>query len=123
MTGLLSSAKCDIKFRGGDIDINSKIVQTLNIKPGDAINIKELNGELYLFVAHRQIPNMRGLCKAVQKGSRHYRIRWKEMCDIVIGKYAQSDKAFFRAGDPITIQDVKMLPIITRKNYAERDQV
>lgn len=123
MTGILSNSKPDIKFNKGDIDLNSKIAIDLAIKPGDSINLKEIDNELYLFVAYRQNPNVRGICKEVQKGSRHYRIRWKEMCDTVMKKYSAADKAFFRTGDVVTISGIKMLPIITRKNYAERNQV
>lgn len=123
MTGMISNAKCDIRFNGGDIDLNSKIARALDIKPGDSINFKEVDSELYLFVAYRQTPGMKGICKVTQKGSLHFRVRWKEMCDMIISKYTTSDKAFFRTGEPVIIADTKALPIITRKNYAERNQV
>ena len=91
---------------------------------GDAIGIKEINEEVYLYILEENAEHQyRGKAYSSCKNSRHVRIHWKELSMYIINKDGRAQEAHYRVGEPLEINGTRYLPIITRKNYAAKDQL
>lgn len=121
----INNIRPDIKIlSSGEISIMSYIYQALEINPGDAIGFKEINGELHIYISHKNAKsNIKGRTYRSCKSGNHLRIQWVEQAKSIIKKDGHSDRAYYRAGEPIEINGIKYLPIITRRNYAAENQL
>ena len=96
----------------GDIHLTSKVVSLLDIH------------EVYIYVHLRNVKekNVVGIAKRANKAPGYLRVRWASLCKKIIDIDGRSDFAAYRVGDPYEKEGRRVLPIITRKNYAtERD--
>lgn len=99
--------------KDGMITISAKLADMLGLQDGHAINVKKENGETYLFlVVPPQYRTIKGVCKSVGK-SRTLRTYWKELADILLSDL-QLRKARYMIGEPIIIEEQKLVPIITK---------
>lgn len=108
----------------GDIHLTSKVVSLLGIKEGDAIQVARDNDETYIYIHTRQAKdkNITGIARRANKSAEYLRVRWASLSREVINSDGRATFAAYRVGDPHEIDGRKVLPIITRKNYAtERD--
>lgn len=125
MKQIVSNIKPDIKFMpSGDIHLTSKVVSLLDIHEGDAIQVATEDNEVYVYVYMRNVKNKNvvGIARRANKASGYLRVRWTSLCKKIIDMDGRSDHAAYRVGDPYEKEGLKVLPIITRKNYAtERD--
>lgn len=119
MCNLISSQpRADVKFSSnGRIDITAKVTSILSLKPGDAINIWEEDGEYYLYVKKRNADGkFMAICKENKKGSKYIRVWCKPLAEAVI-KITGGDEAHLMVGEPAWIENLgKALPLITRNN-------
>ncbi|MDD3037138.1 hypothetical protein [Bacteroides sp.] len=121
MKQLASNIKPDIKFMpNGDIHLTSRVVSLLDIKAGDSIQISYDNDEVYIYVHMRQAinDNIAGIARRTSKTTGYLRVRWTSLCRKIISMDGRANFAAYRVGEPYEINGLKVLPIITRKNYA-----
>ncbi len=71
-----------------------------------------------MFVSGRGETSKKGRCVQSKKGSNFMRVNWKRACNEIL---AGNIMGRYRVGEPVKIGGEIYLPIITRKNYAERD--
>lgn len=108
----------------GDIHLTSKVVSLLGIQEGDSIQIADDDEEIYIYIHMRSVKekNVSGIARKASKSSGYLRVRWTSLCRKIIEMDGRADFAAYRVGDLYEIDGRKVLPIITRKNYAtERD--
>lgn len=123
MNQIVSNIKPDIKFMpNGDIHLTSKVVSLLGIEEGDAIQVACDNDETYIYVHTRQAKgkNIIGIARQPNKSSGYLRVRWASLCREIIKSDGRAPFAAYRVGDLHEIEGEKVLPIITRKNYATK---
>lgn len=69
---ITNTRRADVSFcDNGRIDLTSRVVRALDIKPGDVIGIMSAAGETYLYVAHRAdtlVGRHEGQCHPTRKG-------------------------------------------------------
>lgn len=126
MNQIESNVKPDIKFMpNGDIHLTAKVVSLLGIKEGDAIQVaRDENDETYIYIHTRRAKdkNITGIARRANKSAGYLRVRWLSLSREIIKSDGRAPFAAYRVGDPHEIEGLKVLPIITRKNYAtERD--
>lgn len=104
----------------GDIHLTSKVVSLLGIQEGDAIQVAKDKDETYIYIHARQVKdkNITGIARRANKSAGYLRVRWESLCRKIISSDGRSSSAAYRVGDPHEIEGRKVLPIITRKNYA-----
>jgi ABC-type lipoprotein release transport system permease subunit len=125
MNQIVSNIKPDIKFMpNGDIHLTSKVVSLLNIQEGDSIQLATDDEEVYMYIHMRNVKekNVSGIARKASKFPNYLRIRWTSLCRKIIEMDGRAEYAAYRVGDPYEKEGHRVLPIITRKNYAaERD--
>ena len=121
----IANIKPDIKFMtSGKISIMRRAYNALGIKPGDAINLTEIKGEIYMYVAQPNAgTHFKGRTYQSSHNCMHLYVQWKEMAQYIINKDGRAPEAHYRAGEPVKINGTKYLPIITRRNYAAKNQL
>ncbi len=124
MLGIMN-VKPHIKFREcGEISLTGRVSALLGIEAGDAIDIVEDMGEVYIYVSARgcrQEDGLRGVTRKASSSPGFLRVQWKEMAQYIINKDGRAREAYYRVGEPVEINGTRYLPIITRRNYAAKD--
>lgn len=123
MDQIVNNIKPDIKFMpNGDIHLTSKVVSLLGIEEGDAIQVARDNDETYIYIHARKAEgkNIIGIARRPNKYSVYLRVRWSSLCREIIKSDGRATFAAYRVGDLHEIDGKKVLPIITRKNYATK---
>lgn len=124
MLGIMN-VKPHIKFREcGEISLTGRVSALLYIEAGDAIDIVEDMGEVYIYVSARgcrQEDGLRGVTRKASSSPGFLRLQWKEMAQYIINKDGRAREAYYRVGEPVEINGTRYLPIITRRNYAAKD--
>lgn len=125
MNQIVSNIKPDIKFMpNGDIHLTSKVVSLLDIQEGDSIQVATDDEEVYMYIHMRNVKekNVSGIARRASKLPNYLRVRWVSLCKKIIKMDGKAKYAAYRVGDPYEKEGHRVLPIITRKNYAaERD--
>lgn len=113
---ILRSRRPDITFsRSGKISLTSRIVKSLQLRPGDAINITLDNGEFLLYAIHNPVGKLIAQCWPSQKGSRHFCANSVALSRAILDHAGvSSSKAAFYAGYPFSFEDSTFIPIITK---------
>lgn len=119
--------KPHIKFRkSGEISLTGRVSSLLGIEAGDAIDIVEDMGEVYIYISKRKCrpqDGWRGITRKASSSRGFLRVQWKEMAQYIIKKDGRAQEAYYRVGEPVVINGTQYLPIITRRNYAAKDQL
>ena len=118
MHNLVSSTRRpDITFyRSGLIRLTARVTRTLQIRPGDSINIAADNGELLIFAIHNNNPLIRrpATCYPTNHGN-NMCANSINLCRSLLDNLGiTSNRAAFYVGYPIDIENTIYLPIITR---------
>lgn len=125
MNQIVSNIKPDIKFMpNGDIHLTSKVVSLLDIQEGDSIQVATDDEEVYMYIHMRNVKekNVSGIARRASRLPKYLRVRWVSLCKKIIKMDGRANYAAYRVGDPYEKEGHRVLPIITRKNYAaERD--
>ena len=121
------NVKPHIKFRKcGEISLTGRVSDLLGIEAGDAIDIVEDLGEVYIYVSNRNCnpeDGLRGVTRKASSSKGFLRVQWKEMAQYIIDKDGRASEAYYRVDEPVEISGTKYLPIITRRNYAAKDKL
>ncbi|EGN00245.1 hypothetical protein HMPREF1017_00771 [Bacteroides ovatus 3_8_47FAA] len=108
----------------GDIHLTSKVVSLLDIQEGDSIQVATDDEEVYMYIHMRNVKekNVSGIARRASRLPNYLRVRWVSLCKKIIKMDGRANYAAYRVGDPYEKEGHRVLPIITRKNYAaERD--
>ena len=123
----ITTVKPHIKFRKcGEISLTGRVSALLGIEAGDAIDIVEDKGEMYIYVSCRKCrveDGLRGVTRKASTSKGFLRAQWKELSMYIINKDGRAQEAYYRVGEPLEINGTLYLPIITRRNYAAKDQL
>jgi signal peptidase I len=117
MKSIISSPRrADITiYPSGMISLTQYIVKTLGIKPGDVIDFASDEGELLLYVRHRQpaIGRYEGRCYKV---GAVIRVRSQMLCKAVMQECkTQSDVVRLACGELREVKGYQCLPIIKHR--------
>lgn len=109
----------DITFSAnGKIDITSRVVRALGIRPGDVIGIMTLPGEYYLHIARRKedlIGRHEAQCHPTRKNSNFFRAWSRRLTSAILSQYGSgASRAEIMVGQIIEIDGQKALTLITR---------
>ncbi len=113
----------DITFHSnGRIDITAHVARTLDLKPGDVVNIAAIGGycmEYYLYVAKRKEQVMGRhacTCRNVKNNGHYLRVFSKPMAQFIISLCHEEKCVSLRVGARETIAGMgPALPLITRQ--------
>lgn len=121
MQNLLShNRRPDLTFySSGRIDISSRVVNVLNIQPGDVVSIAKEQNELFLYVIARDkdVTNhfsYSGRCFLHNKASSSLRAQSSRLCNEILRISKREKVARLPAGEPIETAVGKAIPIITQ---------
>jgi len=121
ITTLKSTRKPDITFyRGGRIDICSRLARQLNLEEGDVIDIASEKGEYLLFVRHKAenaIGRHEARVMAANKGTNNLRTYSRRLSDAMFKVSRGSEERIalrLAAGLPTEIAEIGIaVPLIT----------
>ncbi|MCM1356437.1 MAG: hypothetical protein NC212_08540 [Staphylococcus sp.] len=108
----------DISFlANGRIDLTSRIVRSLDIHPGDVIEVMTAEGEFYLYVSKRAesiIGRHEAQCNPTSKRGHHFRAWSHRLTAAILSECGVTPRADLTTGLPVEINGHKTLPIITK---------
>ena len=114
-----NSRKPDIVFKkSGIIEITAHLAKLLNMNQGDAIDLLSDDGEIYIFVKHRNpIGRYPAMVYRSNKHGNHFRTWSTRLSSEILNICGVSDIARLAVGEPIyNFQDIDIaLPLITRR--------
>ena len=118
----------DISFyRGGRIDITSRVAKLLELKDGDVIDIAMSCEEYYLYVRYRSdgiVGVYEATCHPTKEHSRNFRAYSARLVDAVLkvcNRYSDINVALLPIGKAIKDEDGKtIIPIITLNNLINK---
>lgn len=109
----------DISFhQNGSIRIAANIVHTLNLSPGDSINIAVSDGEYLIHAVHATdtIGRHHVRCYPTKKGSNNFKAQSVNLCRTLLNAIGITDKrASFLAGEALSLNNITYIPIITKR--------
>ena len=109
----------DISFHhNGAIRIAANIVHTLNLSPGDSINIAVSDGEYLLHAVHAadSIGRHHVRCYPTKRGSCNFKAQSVSLCRSLLSAIGISDThASFLTGEALTLNNITYIPIITKR--------
>lgn len=129
MKSLLGIARrSDVVFRAnGHFDLAARVVRTLGISPGDAVDVLSDGVEYYLYVSHRAGDSSCGRFEArvfpskSKSGSLHFRGSSARLCRAMLSACHASGKASFPCGETLVDNSGRhLLSIIVRINLSEK---
>ncbi|MCH5234480.1 MAG: AbrB/MazE/SpoVT family DNA-binding domain-containing protein [Muribaculaceae bacterium] len=101
-------------YHFGRIIISARIVKALSLDPGDAINITIHEGEYLLYAIHQPFGRHEAQCYPSKRGSHNFCANSVRLSRALLNAAkVQTLRASFLAGDLLTINDKKYIPIIT----------
>lgn len=116
---LRSTRRPDITFHNdGRVDISSRIVRALDMKPGDVIDILTGSGEIFLYVmipSRKVCGSHEAQCQPTKAGSRNFRASSVRLCREMLAISRESSRARFSSGDLTTVNGHKAICLIPNK--------
>lgn len=113
-----NTRKADIIFNAsGKIDITARVAKTLELQPGDVVDIMHSNEEFYLYIKHHAPVDGRHDGTAIQTNQRgnHFRVQSKALCTAILQECKADKKVKLRVGETVALADgEKAISIITR---------
>ena len=122
-TIISTTRRGDITFhKNGRIDITAHVARTLDIHPGDVVNIA-IRGdrclEYYLYVVKRKeqtVGRHACTCRNVKNNGNYLRVFSKTLALNILKMCPETDKVSVRVGRPEIMPDIgPALPLITRQ--------
>ena len=108
----------DVTFcRNGCISITARVARTLDIKPGDSVNIAQHENEYLLYAVHADGSGFRryARCYPTNKGGNNYRTYSVQLCRALMSALnITSDRVSYMVGKSVEINGTIYLPMITR---------